>query len=199
MKTDFYFQLKFGDAEKYLAKMSAMHIMAALMLLVYLFFLTPEWDSRWTEIISIGPALLAIIYFAIFKKDMLRQEGVNRIFRLLEMGLLFIAGYYFYSESQSWAAILYITVAVGMLFLLMLEHKIFGGQFIEMKEQRIHIPKLLGSDEILWNDLERVVLKHNVITFQKKDGQFIQKNVHHLYDDAELSQFYNFCEYKLNR
>jgi len=177
--------------------MKAMHIMACIFLLIYGVLLLADWDANWVELIGLVPTTLAVLYFVIFKGKMLKQVQVNQVLRLFEIGFLGIAANYFFNANQFLPMILFGVVGVFILILMLMENKIFSDRFIELNDKEIIWPQLFHVRKIPWQNIENVILKFHVLTFDMKDKGYVQQEVYHKYDEAELALFDEFLKRQL--
>jgi uncharacterized membrane protein len=198
MKNTFYFLLERENKKKYGIQMRAMHIMAAIMLLVYAVMLIPAWDTMWPEIVGFVPAMIGIIIFVIWKKKEVEQFEINRILRIIEIGALIMASIYFYETNVLLASAIYAVVACIILVLVFIEFRIFGEHFIILTEELIIVPMLFTNKKIGWADVKKIVLKYDLLTFQFQDESFWQLTIYHQYDAVELAQFQEFLNRQLH-
>jgi hypothetical protein len=178
--------------------MKAMHIMACIFLLVYAVFLIADWENYWMELLALLPTSIAVLYFVIFKGNNLKQVQVNQVLRLFEIGFLGMASSYFYKVGQILPMILFGVLALFLLVLLIIENKIFSDRFIELNEHEIIWPQLFHKRKIPWQNINSLILKFHVLTFDLKDKEFIQQDVYHKYDESELALFEDFLKRQLS-
>lgn len=198
MKQQFFFLLVPEKYSKYFNQMKAMHIMACIFLLGYAFLLFSDWDKNWMEIIALIPTNLAVLYFVIFKGDNLKQTQINQVLRIFEIGFLSIAANAFFLAQQYIPMALFALVALFILVLLIMENKIFSDRFIELTDKEILIPQLFKTQKVPWQNIKNIVLRFNLLTFEQQDGTFIQQQVYHKYDEAELALFDDFLKRQLS-
>ncbi len=197
MKNQFFFLIVPEKYDKYFRQMKAMHIMACIFLLIYGVLLLADWDANWMELIGLLPTTLAVLYFVLFKGKMLKEVQINQVLRLFEIGFLGIAANYFYSASQFLPMVLFGAVALFILVLLIMENKIFSDRFIELNDKEIIWPQLFTTRKIPWQNIENIVLKFHVLTFDMTDKGYQQQDVYHKYDENELAQFDDFLKRQL--
>ncbi len=198
MKNTFYFLLERENKKKYGIQMRAMHIMAAILLLVYSIMLIPDWDNKWPEIVGFAPAMLGIIIYVIWKKKEVEQFEINRILRIIEVGALTMASIHFYETNVLIAALIYAVVACIILILTYLEYRIFGEHFIKLTEEYAIVPMHITTKKIAWEDMSNMILKYDLLTIHYKDDRFLQLQVYHQYDEHELGQFQEFLNRQLH-
>ncbi len=198
MKNQFFFLLIPEKYDKYFRQMKAMHIMACIFLMIYGILLLNDWDKNWMEVVALIPTTLAVLYVVLFKGDNLKQVQLNQVLRLFEVGFLGIAANYFFKAGQILPAILFGGVAFFVLLLLIMENRIFSDRFIELNDQEIIWPQLFHTRKIPWQNIEHIVLKFHVLTFDMKDKGFVQQDIFHKYDEQELAQFDDFLKRQLS-
>ena len=198
MKNQFFFLIVPEKYDKYFRQMKAMHIMACLFLLVYGILLLADWETNWMEVLALAPTTIAVLYFVLFKGKSLQQVQINQVLRLFELGFLGIAAHYFYSKGMQLPMIVFAGAAMFILVLLVMENRIFSERFIELNDQHIIWPQLFHTRKIPWQNLDAIILKFHVLTFEMKDKSFVQQEVFHKYDEQELALFDDFIKRKLS-
>jgi len=198
LKNQFFFLIVPEQYDKYFRQMRAMHIMACIFLLVYGILLLADWDSNWMEVLALAPTTLAVLYFVLFKGNSLKQVQINQVLRLFELGFLGIASHYFFSNGWQVPMVIFGLAALFILVLLVMENRIFSDRFIELNNEYIVWPQLFHTRKLPWQNLDNIVLRFHVLTFEMKDRTFVQQDVFHKYDEDELALFDDFLKRKLS-
>lgn len=196
MHEPFHFKIFREDLGKRYTQSRAMHIMAGIILLVYgiPFF----WSGDWTMILGYTLPALMVISVSLFKKKNLEVPQFNQVFRILEIGFLFIAAENYANEHHPLIASFFIVAAVFIVFILWLEHRLFNPQYIVFEEKEILVPGSFKDKKYEYQDLAQIVLREPFLTFQFKNQEFSQLKIHQSYNEFDIQRFEVFCQQKLH-
>ncbi len=198
-KEEFFFIKVVENKKKWMLRIAAFHIIAAFFLILYSVFLIPTYEEHGIELFTQIAMSIVIIYFALFAKEKLYKMEYNMVFRIFEIGFLFIAFLYFIKLKMVLSTILYGIATISILIIFYIESKITTDQFIHFNKNDISIPRLFSTYKFNISMLKNIVLRQNRITFEFKDDHILQEEIFHLYDENELEQFMMYCKLKLNQ
>ncbi len=198
-KEEFFFLKVLENKKKWQLKVSAFHILAAFFLIIYSVILIPTYKEHGMEIFTQIIMSIVIFYFAFFAKEKLFKKEYNLVFRVFEIGFLFIATLYFFKLKILLGILLYALVTISLFFIFFIESKITSEQFIHFNGNEIHIPRLFSTFKLKITELKNIVLMPNRLTFEFKNGQILQEEIFHLYDENELELFSIYCNEKINQ
>ncbi|MBP6624894.1 MAG: hypothetical protein KA198_06965 [Chitinophagaceae bacterium] len=196
MHEPFHFKIFREDLGKRYSQSRAMHIMAGIILLVYgiPFF----WSNDWTMILGFTLPALMVISVSLFKKKNLVVPQFNQVFRILEIGFLFIAAENYSNEHKPLIASFFTLAAIFLVFILWLEHRLFNPQYIVFEENEVIVPGSFKDKKYDYQDLAQIVLRTPFLTFQFKNQEFSQLKIHQSYDEFDIQRFEVFCQQKLH-
>jgi hypothetical protein len=161
MHNEFHFKLIHPQLSSIYRQSRAMHFMACILLLMYarpyLFHLPNEW------MLTLGILLpsISILCVALFKKTMLQEPNINRIFRILEIGFLCMGSMHYLQEKSYLPCILFAFVAILLGVLLWMETRVLNDLFIVFTPQHIEIERLLKTKIIAWQALRSIQYQSN--------------------------------------
>lgn len=172
-----YLPLVTPGKEKRARQTAAMHAMAALFLLLYGLQYVATIQEDWMYILALMPVSLYLLFISFFRKRYFADIHVNRSFRILEAGFILMGGLHFIQEKNMPGGILYLVMAVVVLFLFYIEMRTLQDQFAIFSEKEIVIETPLRNVHIPWTQLQNVVLNHNYLTLVYKNEQFGQYEI----------------------
>jgi len=141
-----------------------------------------------------GVALLVICIF--FNKKVI-QSPANFALRLIEI-LLFIP-ILIYSLSQKW----YLPAAysgAGLLGIILAYYWEKNGKKARQalfNDKGVFIAGLGRKSEMAWQDIEKVMLRHRVLTIDCKDNKLFQINVESRQEELSREAFEAYCKIQI--
>ncbi len=194
MLDHFYFRLLFPNIEKRVAQCRSLHMMAAILMIVYSLQFVKDFQENWMQVLAILPPALIIIFLAVFKKGMIADNNNNRIFRILEVGILFMGCMGYIKTDQIFPAILFGAFALFLLFILYLENRLFTSQYIDVTKIGVSISLPTHDRKISWNDVKNIVVRDDYFTLQTAGDAIWQYRVFNSLTPDEYEQFLIFCK-----
>jgi hypothetical protein len=138
---------------------------------------------------QIALSLIISVYVVLGKtliKDVARS---NFIFRLLETAGFCYASWYFFSEmNERLQGSLSIATLMGILYLMLMERKIFNSAHITLSEKGIRLPGLPKSDLLKWDQIENIRIRSDFASINTKDNRFLQYEINEVLSDAEIDE-----------
>lgn len=199
MPEHFYFRLVHRDIEKRMIQCRALHIMAAIMMVIYSLQFLPQIRDNWIQVLAIFPPAILIIVFAVFKKKIITDSGNNRIFRILEAGILLMGSMAYLKTSQFFPAILFAFVAFFLVYVLYIESRLFTKQFIDVTKAGVSVALPTHNKKTGWSDIRNIVVKNDYFTLETQTNQIRQYPVFNSLTDEESVQFLHFCDLQLKQ
>ena len=172
----------------------AMHIMAAIMLVIYSLPYAFTFETDWIYLLAILLPALVILFIAIARRTLIEDANNNRIFRILEAGFLMMGSMHYLQVDQNIPALLYGLVSLFMLFLLWMESRLFQEKHIFFDEEKVEVEFPLGTRSYTWAQLHAVMLQSAIITLSFKDHTIHQLAIRPDYSELEAGDFLFFCQ-----
>lgn len=172
----------------------AMHIMAAIMLVIYSLPYALTFSTDWIYLLAILLPALVILFIAIARRELIEDANNNRIFRILEAGFLMMGSMHYLQVDQNLPAVLFGLVSLLMLFLLWMESRLFLEKHIYFDEEKVEVEFPLGTRSYTWPQLHAVMLQSAIITLSFKDNTIHQLAVKPDYTELEAGDFLFFCQ-----
>lgn len=195
MGKQFTFTLQPDDRyRRSLNQCRAMHIMAAIMLVLYAFPYAFTYETDWVYLLGILVPALVILWIAIARRSLIEDANTNRIFRILEAGFLMMGSMHYLQVDQTMPAILYGLVSLVMLFLLWMESRLFVEKHIYVNDEKVEVEFPLGTRSYPWQQLHAVMLQDAIITLSFKDNTIHQLAIKPDYTELEAGDFLFFCQ-----
>lgn len=189
----FYFRLLHQDIDRKIIQCRSIHIMASILLIVYALQFIKDYQEQWMLLLIGIPPALVIIFFSIFKKNIITEVNNNRIFRILELGLLVMAFLHFFKENEYPAFILYFVFSIFLFIIFYIENRVFSKQFIDVKSNGIQIALPTHDKKIDWQQVKNIVVRENYITIETKEEKYLQYPIFNSLTENEYEQFILFC------
>jgi hypothetical protein len=188
-------------------QVTGMHLMAGFLLIVMGMFtwLVPN-DIKQEEFIFLNWAGLsyaflgiAIVIICIFFNKRIIQTKANFTLRILEVCALTLV--LIYSLMQKWylpagysgAALL------GIILAFYWEKSGKQSRVATVHDDGLHIPRLGRNNLLLWQDINRVLFRHNILTIDCKDNRLIQLTVENTSPNGIVNkeEFEQYCYKKI--
>lgn len=194
MLDHFYFRLLFPNIAKRVAQCRSLHIMAGILMIIYSLQFLKDFRENWMQLLAILPPALIIIFLAVFKKGMIADNNNNRIFRILEIGILFMGSMGYMKTDQLFPAILFGVFALFLLFILYLENRLFSSQYIDVTKMGVSISLPTHDRKIGWNDVRNIIVRDEYFTVETAGNEIWQYRVFNSLTTDEYEQFLTFCK-----
>jgi len=179
-----------------------MHLMAGFLLLVmgFLTWLVPDsvkqqefsfLNNAGLAYSLLGLAILVICIF--FNKKVLQGRG-NFMLRVLELAAL--TPVIIYSLIQKW----YLPAAysgaafIGIVLAYYLEKNGKKSRIAVFNDEGAHIPGLGSKSHMPWKDLERVLMRHRILTIDCKDNKLFQLDIETVPGNFSAEDFEAYCK-----
>ena len=200
MLRHFYFRLVPPNLGKRYAQCRSIHIMAGILMFIYALLFVENFSQNWMQLLAMAPPALVIIWLALFKKEIIVDSQNNRIFRILESGILLMGAIGFLQKDQIAPTILFGSFAIFLLLILFIENRLFTSQYIDVTEQGISISLPTHDKKIEWSLIKNIIVKGNYFTIEDKEGYNRQYPIVNSLNEEEFVQFHYFCDkYLLQR
>jgi hypothetical protein len=199
MLRHFYFRLVPPQLGKRYAQCRSIHIMAGILMFVYTLFFIEKFSQNWMQLLAMAPPALVIIALAIFKKEIIVDAQNNRIFRILEAGILLMGAIGFLQKDHIGPTILFGLFAVFLLIILYIENRLFTSQYIDVTENGISIALPTHDKKMEWALLKNIIVKGDYFTVEDADGAIRQYPIVNSLNEEEFIQFNYFCAKYLSR
>ena len=182
-------------------QVTGMHLMAAFLLIVmgFLTWLVPN-DVKQEEFaflnwVGLGYSFfgLAILVICIFFNKKIIQSKANLALRLLEV--LSLAPILIYSLVQEWYLPAGYSAAALLGIVLAFYWEKSGKQSRKaiFDESGVQIPRLGRDSELDWDEVSRVLLKHNILTIDCYNNKLFQFSVEANSQTVDKEIFNRFC------
>lgn len=199
MLRHFYFRLLPPQLGKRYAQCRSIHIMAGILMFIYALFFVENFSQNWMQFLAMAPPAIVIIVLAIFKKNLIVDSQNNRVFRILEAGILLMAAIGFLQKNQMAPSILYGLFAVFLLLILYIENRMFSSQYIDVTESGVSVALPTHDKKMEWDRIRNIVVKGNYFTLEEKEGVIRQYPIVNSLTEDEFVQFNYFCDNYLRR
>lgn len=194
MDKPFWFRIERTDLRLRFMQSRAIHVMAALFLLLYAMEYFYK-ESTWLYKLMILPPPLTIIGLVLFKRTLFEEVATVRMFRILEIGFLIMGCMHFLQQNQSAIAGLYFIIAVFIGLIFYMEMRLFNPQFILFYPSHIEVPTLWRTRRVLWESIDHVVLRRPHLTILFPNDRYMQWQVETSQREASFDDdFKQFCE-----
>lgn len=135
----------------------------------------------------LGLALLSII---IFKNKWLIKPTVNKTLRITEFIIFISFALVAWNYDVQYPALIFGITAAALLYGLYWENQAIDKKVI-IGEKGISLPKA-GRNFLHWQEVQRVLLRHGIITIDCLDNHLFQWNIQSFSFDEEI--FSEFCK-----
>ncbi len=189
----FTFSIIENNIAKRYAQIRALHIMLALLIIVVGISVYAH-ASNFTILSSlffmIGFIILAI---SLFKKKTWLQLLPHNIARVVEVVLLVFGSNHFYMQKMVVPGICFLLVGILLIPIFLVEKSILQGKKVIFKNGGAFIENGLYVKNIQWPKIERVILKHQILTIDCKNNHLIQLKV----QENEMPEFVEYCQQQM--
>ncbi|HMN32170.1 MAG TPA: hypothetical protein PKA54_02220 [Chitinophagaceae bacterium] len=199
MPEHFQFRVLYPDMHKRFMQCRSMHIMASIFISIYALRFLEDIQENWLMLLMILPISVAILFFTIFKKEILISPQNNRTFRIIEIGFLFMGGLHFLNTNQYFPMILFFTISFFLMYILYMELRIFSEMYIQLSSDFIVIPTPTQDKKIKWNQLHQIQIKNEHISFFFKSNEINQYRIVLNMNSEELLAFQTFCKNQIDK
>lgn len=193
MANPYWFRIVRDDLRLRYLQSRAIHVMAALFMLLYALQYLKETAS-WLYPIMLFPPPITIIALVIFKRRIFEDLANLRMFRILELGFLVMGSMHFLQRNQTSIAYLFLAIAllVGLIFYM--ETRLFSPQFVVFHTSHIEIPTVWRTRRIPWGSIENVVLRRPHLTVLFPNSRYLQWQIATSENEADFDeQFATYC------
>lgn len=197
MPDHFYFRLLHPDIAIKSKQCRALHIMAGIMMFIYGLQFITDYAHSYMELFALMPPAIIIIFLGIFHKTIFTDIQSNRIFRILESGVLVMGGLHFFQRDLYFPAALYLFFAALLLYILFIEGRLFSPQYIDITQSGIKISLPTHTRLFTWAAISNITVKDDWLTIETQAGTFIQYMVNNSLTPEEFQQFLDFSKQKL--
>lgn len=197
MENNFLFKIYYEDMSKRFLQCRSIHAMAVIFMWMYALQFISNFKENWMMLLMILPISIAILFFTIFKKEILLEINNNRIFRIVEIGILFMGSLRFLNNNEFFPFALYFVFALFLIFILYMELRIFNQPKIDFHSQDIKISLPLHDKKILWNEIQNIHYKNNFLSIEMKDNSILQYRAEPQFSYLKFPDFLEFCKIQI--
>ena len=176
----------------------SMHIMSAIFMCIYSLRFLKNINEDWLMLLMILPISFAILFFSLFKKEILINQQNNRTFRIVEIGFLFMAGLHFLNINDYFPMFLFFMISFILIFILYMEQRIFNEMYIQISNDKIIVPTPTYDKKINWSELQQIQIKNEHLSFYYKNSHINQYRVILNLNTEEIENFLSFCKNQIN-
>lgn len=189
----FQFKIVRDDLRLRYMQSRAIHVMAALFMLLYALQYLKTTPS-WLYPAMLFPPPIIVILLVIFKRTMFEDLGNLRMFRILEIGILCMGALHFLQKNNEAISGLFTCIAaiVGLIFYM--ETRLFIPQFVFFNQEGIWVPGLWRTQKLTWANVDQVALKSPYLTVLMPSGRYWQWRIEPNLNPDFQSDFLLFCE-----
>jgi hypothetical protein len=169
----------------------ALHLMAALAMAgsgaVLKLFYPPA--AIWSLVLAI--AGVALLLYALFRNKQIIKPAINRTLRVME--LLVLGGLALFFTYMRWTppAVVFGILTAAVVFAIFWESGQGKGQIILIDGDGIKLPASSRRRSIIWPEIERVILRHGILTIDCVDNRLYQWNIGN--PGINTTEFDSFC------
>lgn len=193
MDNPFWFRIERTDLRLRYMQSRAIHVMAALFLLLYAMQYLNN-TSTWLYTFMVFPPPLAIIGLVLFKRRIFEEVTTIRMFRILEIGFLVMGCMHFLQENQTTIAGLYFMIALWVGLIFYMEMRIFNPQFVLFFPTHIEVPTLWRTRRLMWSNVHKVILRQPHLTILLPKEHYMQWQVEAQHREPTFeNDFSSFC------
>lgn len=125
---------------------------------------------------------ILLLIISIFYNKKIIQTKKSRILRIMEIIALSVIIIFTLFHQWYLPASYCFATLIGVGFSYLWEKQALKELNIIISEKGVFIPKIWTNKKINWQDLNNIILKHNVVTIDCKDNKLIQYNIISLYN-----------------
>lgn len=122
-------------------------------------------------ILSLG---IIIIILSIFFNKKIIQSKYNSILRYIEVIVLISILIYTFINSWYLPFTYATTTLLGVIFAIIWEHHGKKEHVIKIEEDGLYIPKFLRNQKLNWHEIERLMIKHGLVTIDCRNNKLYQ-------------------------
>jgi hypothetical protein len=193
----YIFDIALAKIEKRYNQIWYLHIMAALLVLVFTIRGLSNLPETAIQLWIGVPILLGLIYLITIKKNELLTTKVNRWVRLVEAATISLASYHFFKYDYTFVGIAFAISAIMILFTSTIEHQILNGVQIKIDDNGINRNIGLGSQTTIWEEVSNVIINSNLLTVDLKNNHLLQVNFKNELSATEIETFNKWCKGKI--
>ena len=163
-----------------------MHLMACIFLLVYSLQYIIAIPIDWLMLCSILFPAIAIATLTLIRKQLLMEASNNRIFRILECGLLLMGSMHFLQKNQLIPTLLFSVLAIAMILLLKVESRVLSSLWVVINPHSIGYQTAWRDQSIPVSDIQQLTLKNDYLGIHFRNGKRILLPVDTTNSDTSL-------------
>ena len=145
--------------------------------------------SVWGVVVLIGG--LGLLGVLLFKSRWVTEKQNNRVFRIVELGILLCMASFAAINHLMVPAGIYGVIAGAILFAIYWEGVSDNTLYIHVDERGIKLPLTSRKRFLEWWEVENVLLRFGVLTIDCHDNRLFQWNIKTINFDKD--QFHRFC------
>jgi uncharacterized membrane protein len=134
---------------------------------------------------------LGLLFFVFTKSKWLKLPANNKVMRLTNMILTLVLLFVFLLSQWWLAAALCGIIGLANLFAYFYEQKLEEALFVTFEAQYISLPATARRRQLEWHEVERVILRHGIITIDCANNFLYQWTVK--YNNADSAVLEAFC------
>ena len=119
---------------------------------------------------------IVLVWLTISARSWMKQKGNNVALRIAELVLMLVAAGLFYSIGWKMPALLFGVMSAVLVFALFNERRSSAIPQAFFDEKGILIEGSRGKN-LDWAKIERIRLKHTILTISLRDNSIIQRNI----------------------
>lgn len=193
MGNPYWFRIERNDLRLRYMQSRALHVMAALFMLMYALQYLTE-NASWLYLLVLFPPPLTLLALVIFKRRIFEELANIRIFRILELGILIMGSMHFLQKNNDAMAYLFLLVAMFIGLIFYMETRLFSAQYVVFHKSHISVPTIWKTKDIAWPDVEDVIVRRPYLTILFPKNRYMQWPIALQENDADFdSQFATFC------
>lgn len=194
MANPYWFRIVRNDLRLRYMQSRALHVMAALFMLLYALQYR-NGEASWLYLMMLFPPPITIIALVLFKRRLFEELANLRMFRILELGFLVMGSMHFLQKNNEMLALLFLLVAslIGLIFYM--ETRLFSAQYIVFHKSHIEVPTLWRTRHIAWHTINKVVIRRPYLTILFPNERYMQWAIADAENEPSFDeQFVTFCE-----
>lgn len=170
------------------------HIAAGFFLLLKsLDFFRLHGGGSFLAILPFFAVALLSLGYGVLKKLWDPAARFNRWVRLMQVTAFVVLAIEFVALGDTIAVVLLFAWAVGCLFLMFTERKVFHDAEMVFGNEGIYIPGYFTNRRLFWANIKDVVIRPDYITIFQRDDSFLQYEVLKKLDLAQLDEIALYC------
>ncbi len=174
-----------------------LHLIAAIFISAVAIYLLLEYTGNklicYSQLI-IAAELLILVSIPSFIYAM---PLVSLLFRLIEVIILFGNAALLFSDNHSLIGLTHLLFALGFLFLLYREWRIYKSENIDIKHTGITIPNFAKDAEISWSEIKTIIFEYHQVVIETFRHKKIEINLRKGLRIDEKQAIDDFCSQHL--